>query len=140
MTLTNDIIRDTLLCIEKLHINSTEADGRFHRKEISWNIVFENNDLNALYDIDDIKYCILMLGDAGLIKITPMGRKDKPSMVDIDGLTWEGHQLLNSIRDDDIWAATKAKLGNFSKMSISVIAKLATEICLEYGKIKLGLS
>lgn len=140
MKITNDLIRDTLLCIESKLESYTDNSGKFNYiPQMHWKYIYEDEYLNSKYDIDDIKYCILKFGDAGLINIRIPGRKDKISYLDIDGITWEGHIFLDSIRDDDIWNAVKTKIGNAAKVSISVISKVATDLGIAYLKDKLGL-
>ena len=140
MKLTNDLIRDTLLCIGTKIDNFTDDSGRYNCKpQLHWKHIYEDEYLNSKYLINDIKYCILKLSEASFIVITIPGRKDRISMLDIDSMTYEGHMFLNSIRDDDIWNIIKTKLGNPAKVSISIVSKVATELGITYLKSKLGL-
>jgi hypothetical protein len=44
------------------------------------------------------------------------------------GLTWQGHEFLDNVRDPDIWKTTKAgaaKVGSFSIGLVSDLAKAA---------------
>lgn len=89
--------------------------------------------------IDDIKYCIIQLGEANLISTVIYWRKDKISFLDIDNITWDGHMFLESIRDEDLWSEIKSKIGNTAKVSISILSKVVTELGVTYLKNKLGL-
>lgn len=141
MNLTNDLIRDTLLCIETKIDNFTDDSGRFNcSPQLSWKKIYEDEYLDSIYLIDGIKYCILKLREAGYINTTIYGRKDKISMLDIDCITYEGHMFLNSIKDVAIWNKIKERLGNAGKVSISIISKVATELGTSYLKNKLGIS
>lgn len=140
MKLTNDLIRDTLLCIERKLESFTDDTNRFNYKsQIHWKNIYEDDFLNSKYLIDDIKYCIIQLGDANLIEIVIYGRKDKISFLDIDSITWDGHMFLDSIRDESLWSEIKSKIGNTAKVSISVISKVVAELGVTYLKDKLGL-
>lgn len=140
MKLTNDLIRDTLLCIETKLESFTDDANRFNFKsKIHWKNIYEDDFLNSKYLIDDIKYCIIQLGEANLIEIVIYGRKDKISFLDIDNITWDGHMFLNSIRDESLWSEIKSKIGNTAKVSISVISKVVAELGATYLKNKLGL-
>lgn len=140
MKLTNDLIRDTLLCIEMKLESFTDDSGRFNYKsQVHWKNIYEDDFLNSKYLIDDIKYCIIQLGEANLISTVIYGRKDKISFLDIDSITWNGHMFLDSIRDESLWSEIKSKIGNTAKVSISVISKVVTELGVLYLKNKLGL-
>lgn len=140
MKLTNDLIRDTLLCIETKLESFTDDSGRFNYKsKVHWKNIYEDDFLNSKYLIDDIKYCIIQLGEANLISTVIYGRKDKISFLDIDNITWDGHMFLESIRDEDLWSEIKSKIGNTAKVSISILSKVVTELGITYLKNKLGL-
>lgn len=135
MKLTNDLIRDTLLCIEEKCESYTDASNRFNYKSrIHWKYIYEDEKLNCLYDIDDIKYCILKLKEANFVDAFLPGRPDKISSVNINGLTYEGHMFLNSIKDDDLWNSIKSKIGDVAKVPISVVSKVVVEVGSLYLK------
>jgi hypothetical protein len=61
----------------------------------------------------------------GLLDSMPMVRK----------LTWDGHEFLANIKNDDIWKRTKKRLAGLPSVALSVVAQIAeAEI-----KQKLGL-
>lgn len=43
-------------------------------------------------------------------------------MARIIGLTWKGHELLDSIRDNTVWNAVKKKAVKYSGLSISALS------------------
>lgn len=138
--LDNDIIRDTLLCIEKACEPHTDDNGRFIAKaKLHWEAIYEDEYLCSKYLIDDIKYCIIKLKEATMIEATICGRPDKISFLDIDDITWSGHEFLNSIRDDAVWNQIKSKAGTLAKTSIAVVAEIAKEIVTLALKSKLGI-
>lgn len=140
MKLTNDIIRDVLLCIEKQCESYTDGNThRFVSNRIHWKCIYDDEYLNSKYDIDDIKYCIMKLGEAELIDTYSPKAGNSVSYVDITSMTWQGHEFLNTIRDDDLWNSAKKKLGDMTKMSFSILTTLLSEYAIAYGKNKLGL-
>ncbi|MGG3645122.1 DUF2513 domain-containing protein [Bacillus wiedmannii] len=53
----------------------------------------------------------------------------------ISSISWDGHQFLDTIRDNEIWSKTKKAVGSLSSASISIMSSLATS----YLKQKFGL-
>ena len=138
--LDNDIIRDTLLCIEKVCEPFTDDSNIFVAKaKVHWKSIYEDDYLCSKYLIDDIKYCIIKLKEAGMIDAVIYGRTDKISFMDIDDITWLGHEFLNNIRDDGVWNQIKNKAGTLAKVSLSVVADIAKEIAASALKSKLGI-
>lgn len=45
----------------------------------------------------------------------------------INRLTWEGHQFLETIRDEETWRNTKTTLGKVGSFTIDLIKKVAVE-------------
>lgn len=130
MKLTNDLIRDVLLCIERECESFTNEDNeRFCTEDVHWVHIFEDEFLDSKYDIDDIKYCIVKLSEHGLIQCAISRAGGDISHILIDNLTWEGHELLNTIRDDEIWNGIKKKIGDMSKVSLKILC----EVSLAYG-------
>lgn len=138
--LDNDIIRDTLICIEKLCEPHTDENDRFVAKaNLQWKTIYEDDYLCSKYLIDDIKYCIIKLKEAKMVNARIPGRTDKISIVIVNGLTWYGHEFLNNIRDYDSWTQIKNKAGTLAKSSITVIAEIAKEFAASSVKAKLGI-
>jgi len=58
------------------------------------------------YTNDEIKYHIKIMEDGGLIKMRQHPNIDAPAPV-FDGLTWKGHEFLDSIRELGAWSKIK---------------------------------
>ena len=43
----------------------------------------------------------------------------------VSGLTWKGHELLDNIRDDHVWAGTKAAIKPLASVSVALLAEIA---------------
>ena len=107
-----DLVRDLLLAIEK---HPTLADG-------SQILSVDSSEELGIQDhsLEEIFYHLELLIKKGLIdgEITLLYL--------ISGLTWDGHDFLDSIRDPVIWQETKEgvkKAGGFSLELLSDLAK-----------------
>ncbi|MDP1503126.1 DUF2513 domain-containing protein [Bacillus velezensis] len=120
MKLNRDCMRDVLLTVE-------EEVGFKDRVSIQTLHTFSRL---KEYKLVDIFYCVEKLTEAGFIKgITYKGGAD------VSELTFEGHEFIESIRDDDVWNKTKNELGKVGGATLPIIVELATS----FLKTKLGL-
>lgn len=103
-----DLVRELLLEID----NKPELDGR------RW--VPGENIVIAGYSPEEIAYHLTMLVEAGYV--TGQIAMDAPV---ISKLTWQGHELLDDIRDLDIWNKTKEKAKMVSGIGIALMWELA---------------
>ncbi len=88
------------------------------------------------YTEEQIKYHAVLLSEAGLVKVidvTSMGSKSPEAIV--TQLTWEGHEFLDSARENQIWNQAKDIINKIGGASIQIWIILLTEII----KRKLGL-
>ena len=119
MKLNHDCIRDLLLYLEdNLSMNNY--------------IIANNLSLNK-YSSDDILYTADKLYEAGFLNCT-RETEDEPIVV-IHSISYQGHQFLDTIRDNSVWKDTKSKLSKLASYSIPIIQQVATAIT----KAKLGL-
>jgi hypothetical protein len=124
-----DMVRELLLRIESLHLPAGSADFLSAREEP----LAHSND-----DPDSIAYHMRLLIAAGLIDPTKTQGADS---FGVRGLTWAGHDLLDSIRDPAIWKQTKEgaeKAGGFTVDLLGELAKGLIKTQIEkYTGIKL---
>ena len=88
------------------------------------------------HDRLEVGYHIRLLADAGLLNYidgSAMG-DDVPNYL-IEGLTWRGHDFVDSIRDNTVWKRTKEALKPVGAVSIEVIASVATKIIKEIAGV-----
>jgi len=114
-----EIVRDILIKVE-----SNEAGSK----------PLENRDFP-----DDLKFeyseHVEILFEAKLIKGNLFQDLKPPKSYSITGITWEGYELLDAIRNETIWNKTK----NLIKDSgTSVGLQLLKEIAIDYSKDLLG--
>jgi hypothetical protein len=57
----------------------------------------------------------------------------------IDGLTWDGHDYLEAIRDERVWTKTKSVIKNtVGSTTMGVIKTTATEVALAMIRSVIG--
>lgn len=123
MKLNIDCIRDVLLYLEE---NITmDSNNRIVPISIKTIKLF----LQEKYEENDIIYSIGKLNDCGYITahVDKTNAKYKISGVVTD-ITWEGHELLNSIRPQTIWEVTKENATKLGVTSIRGVASLAKSV------------
>jgi hypothetical protein len=108
-----DLIRDLLLRIE----SNPEMDGT---REFYLNTPEEMG--ISGYSTEEVAYNLGLLINAGFVDgAVTIGN---PMQV-VRGLTWEGHEFLDNIKNDDIWAKTKKRFSNLSGVGLRIVAALA---------------
>ncbi|WP_252225207.1 MULTISPECIES: DUF2513 domain-containing protein [unclassified Clostridium] len=116
MKLNNDCIRDVLLYLEE----TLDYDVFVYIEDIK-NKIKE-------YDEKELKYTIDKLNDGGLI----IGTCDSyNNIMDIDKITFKGHQYLDNIRDNRIWKLIKKETNSLKSVSIEIISEIAKSIILK---------
>lgn len=127
MQLKPDCVRDTLLYLEEqLTINFQQnIFTPINKKELIEGMRL----LHTHYDAEDIWYTIYNLIQAGFIegKFSNAGNH-KMSVCEIENITWEGHQFLDSVRPDTIWDAVKSKAHQIGGISISGLSLISSSI------------
>lgn len=120
MKLNPDCIRDVLLFLE----DNLLMGEYYCIKSISISSIISGIAEDFEYEMEDIAYSIVQLMDAKYIS----GYKNyngsaKKLYGEIDDITWEGHNFLNTIRSNTIWETTK---GSAKKLGISSIRGLGS--------------
>ena len=118
MRLNHDCIRDILIYVE-----SNTDDNKI--------CVSSDELLNALpkYDKNTLFYHIRRIDSAGLFdKICYADNEPKL----ISNLSWNGHDYIDNIRDDKVWAKTKAAANKITSVSLSVLIKKAADIAFSF--------
>ena len=70
----------------------------------------------------------------------PASSKGKPAAdgVEVERLTWEGCEFLDTVRSPEVWRRSKEAAGKVGSVSISVLAELAKGIAKSMLKDHLG--
>lgn len=84
-------------------------------------------------DEAEFSYNVGMLIEAGIL--TGNTERSAMGVVVVGGLTWTGHEFLDTIRDSDVWRKTKATASRVGGASVALMWELAKAEM----KTKLGL-
>lgn len=116
-----ELVRRLLLYLEENHpsgpVDSTEIDIEDH-------------------SVGEVGYHLKIMADGGLIDVIDTNTKDsKVFSCFVKGITWQGHEFLDSVRDDGVWSHTKETLKPIASASFEVVKSIA----FAYVNSKLGL-
>lgn len=127
MELKLDILRDTLLDIEELHkypktLRITNSDSLIRCKN---------------YDLNEVLYHLRLLNQAGYIDWHPRFASNKFHQGLSSGLTFEGHEFINTIRGEKVWTKTKTTIDKVGSFTIDIVKEVATKTLSEIIKSQL---
>lgn len=130
MKLKQDCVRYVLLSLEAQGINMLNQglQGSDIVKQLS----------NENFSADDITYTLWQLADGKFIKANCEKYVMGVSILVFD-ITWQGHELLDSIRDDKVWDQTKKATSSLKSVSIGVLKNVATAVLSGMIKQATGL-
>jgi Hypothetical protein (DUF2513) len=83
------------------------------------------------YDELTIKYHLVLLHDAGLLRCEPVTSSSSDRVISVlpFELTWDGHEFLAKIRDDGLWRKTKDTiLSKGGQLTFNTITAVATTL------------
>ena len=114
MKLNQDCIRDLLLYLEEnLKLNDYLSIS---------NISLKN------YSSEELLYTADKLYEAGYLKCSRKVYDNTDLMIFVFLITYSGHQFLDNIRDDKVFAKTKSILSGFKSVSIDIISETASKV------------
>lgn len=122
MKLNHECVRDLLLYLE---------DNLDYMDEIRI-----NNLKIEPYSKDELLYTADRLIEAGYLNSRFGWNSQSSHIITVNSISYNGHQFLDTIRDDGIWKTTKNKFAKFSSISLPIIQELASSLI----KSQLGLS
>ena len=114
-----ELVRDILLDIEELH--QYPEHFTFH----------ENSQFNRArkYETNVIVYHCILLSEAGLIKWTPkFDGTNYLYIAFVKGMTYEGHQFLETVRSPKVWKETKSVAEKVGGFSLNFLSQTASQI------------
>lgn len=89
-------------------------------------------DTNEFSD-SEILYHKSLLIEAGLAQGSSLVGDDVPIAITLHRLTWDGHEFLDNVKDDNMWQKIKALVvSKGGDASFSVLKALATKLALEH--------
>ncbi|MHB1871977.1 MAG: DUF2513 domain-containing protein [Steroidobacteraceae bacterium] len=108
-----DLIRELLLRLDAMPIGIGEA---YFLEANKPPLCLAGDDPNKVY------YNMGLIADAGFLALTP----SQPAIgFGLTGLTWRGHEFLDTIRDPEIWRKTKDAASKAGGFTVSLLADLA---------------
>jgi hypothetical protein len=87
--------------------------------------------------VDQIDYHLRLLRDQDFLDCP--GEPFLSGKFPFRGLTWAGHDFLDSIRDDDVWHKTKAHAQQVGSWTVDILAGLAKAVIKAKLKAATGL-
>lgn len=119
MKLDYDLIRDILLTIERLEY-----------KTFLTNDTALSMSLLSKYNTIDIEYAIKKISEAGFIDSDYVHcTLDLHVIYSIPELTWQGHQALDTIRNNTVWEKTKKHISKtVQSASLKIMIDVAKRV------------
>ncbi len=128
MKLNPDCVRDVLIYLEDTLCYEENEQYQFSKPSIGWTTVSRDEHLSSKYLIDDIKYTIFQLHKSGMIDAKQSSTPQNVLFLDITDITWAGHELLASLRGEELWKQTKGVAEKLGIVSIKGLAKVAEAV------------
>lgn len=92
------------------------------------------------YSMATVAYHVALLDAHGLIDAEILHADDRAYHGEIAGLTWEGSDFLDAIKDDVIWKKTKAAIRRVStSVTLQTISETAVMVAQQAIKASLGM-
>lgn len=130
MKLKQDCVRHVLLRLEQQGFAMTQ--NSFTDEMIASKIS------NDIFSTEDIRYTLLQLYNGGFLIAKPQKSAGYYGLL-ISDMSWSGHELLDSIRDDKVWHETKKVTSSLASVSIGAIKTIASSVLTGIIRQKTGL-
>ncbi len=120
MTLSIDCVRNILLVCE---------DTEFLSDDLVWNPVglLYFADRLPQYSKNQIAYTLVLLDEAGYLILSDLPADNCLDNLLISRLTYNGHELLDSIKPENVWNKVLKTIGNIGNVSLPVLQDIATQ-------------
>lgn len=121
MKLNHDCIRAVLLELED---------------RLSLNGLLLPNGLEAFnsyqkFGEDEFIYCLDKLIEAGFLVGYIQRLDDSIYTYSVSSITWNGHEYLDTIRDNKVWHDSKKIASKFTSVSLSLMSEIASKVILK---------
>lgn len=126
MKLNIDCVRDTLLAIEESMVSNDEryVDSIMYSQ-------LANHKLIKKYKKEEVVYTCIKMNEAGFIQLDYQfsnGMNKYLQWLEIRSITFQGHEFLNSVRNDSVWDTVKEHVHKIKITSVSAVGSLAMEV------------
>ena len=132
MKLNHDCIRDVMIYIEENCIYEDDDRGnRSIHSRVFYEITHDEK-LSSQYTEDEIRYVIAQLYFEDMVIATMTPETLNFRQVEVDSLSFKGHEFLDNIKDDTVWKKAKKFVGDhLTSTSFSIIANVASKMAIE---------
>ena len=132
MKLNHDCIRDVMIYIEENCIYEDDDRGnRSIHSRVFYEITHDEK-LSSQYTEDEIRYVVAQLYFEDMVIATMTPETLNFRQVEVDSLSFKGHEFLDNIKDDTVWKkAKKFVVDHLTSTSFSIIANVASKIAIE---------
>ena len=131
MKLNHDCIRDVMIYIEENCIYEDDDRGnRSIHSRVFYEITHDKK-LSSRYTEDE-RYVVAQLYFEDMVIATMTPETLNFRQVEVDSLSFKGHEFLDNIKDDTVWKKAKKFVGeHLTSTSFSIIANVASKIAIE---------
>jgi hypothetical protein len=89
------------------------------------------------YNFNTLIYHLDLLFNAGLVK--KLGDDEAAlGLFEIEGLTWQGHEFLDAIRDETVWKKTQEVAQTAGVGTLTAIKDIAVQVAVSFATKILG--
>ena len=123
MKLNNDCMREVLIYLESCDYYTSNSSG-----DVISNPVYLNTISNNFphYTKHELFYVLQKLDEAGLIYLHSWSAGDNTIDCHVNSISFNGHEFLNHIADEENWSIIKKGLESIRNYSLSAIEAVAT--------------
>lgn len=120
MVLDHNCVREILLEVEQCPFNQTLNVEKLKEKL-------------PKFDKETIWYACLKMDEGGLLDVmtVPMLGSDLPGIKQITGMTYRGHEFLDTIRKKSVWEKVMAAAKKAGVGSLKILGEIAIEVAKE---------
>lgn len=120
MKFNPDCMRDILFYLEENLAFSDDLEPKY--------VSIQGLSENLPYTIQEIANMILIMDDAGFISASKFVSNNKIQELIVNRITYDGYQIIESIRPQTVWKKVKSVGHNVGSFSISVISQIASGV------------
>lgn len=123
MKFNHDIVRKLMLEME----NSERITGLSEAELLAF---AKNNNITR----DELIYTLIKMHEGGFITNPVNYETNKIIWIPEEALTKQGHDFLDTIRDNRVWSATKKKASTIKDASLEILKDIATQVAVDLIK------
>lgn len=129
MRLVPDVVRDILLYIEQNQKSQYDNKGVFEVISISPKHILDELGETTRYTREEGEYAIrLLYNEKIILGNATTGKNNRILTLSITGISFEGHQFLDHIRDNTIWNKVKQEARKHGIYAIKDICQISKTI------------